>query len=397
MNTSSIVQKADDFVFELLKDESNENLIFHDYKHSYDVVSAVNEIGNDLGLSAEDLELLQIAAWFHDVGYTKVYKGHEKISIEVAIKFLEKENYDKERIDEVVNLIRVTEYGVNPANLLEDIMCDADLLSIGSVEYQNRSSLLRLEMEQVCGEHKEESDWLKWEIDFLNKHKFNTKYAQLNYNEEKSKNVIKRQKELQKLEKKKIDELLKSKEKKVKTNKKEVPQRGIETMFRVTLRNHINLSAIADNKANLMLSVNAIIISIIISVLIQNYKTNPELNIPFAFLLGVSVLTIIFATLSTKPSVTKGTFTKEDVKNKKANLLFFGNFFNTPLDEFEWGINEMMKDKDFLYGAMIRDLHSLGKVLEKKYHYLRITYLIFMYGITISVILFIVFMIIESK
>jgi hypothetical protein len=103
-------------------------------------------------------------------------------------------------------------------------------------------------------------------------------------------------------------------------------------------------------------------------------------------------LSIIFATLSTRPKITHGTFTKEDIKTKKANLLFFGNFYNSKLVDFEWGMNEMMKDKDFLYGAMIRDLHSLGRVLNKKYRYLRLTYNIFMFGMILSVILFGVFM-----
>jgi len=133
-----------------------------------------------------------------------------------------------------------------------------------------------------------------------------------------------------------------------------------------------------------------------VSAMLPNYKNSPEMIVPALFLLTVCLLSIIFATLSTRPKITRGTFTREDIKTKKANLLFFGNFFKTDLDEFEWGMNEMMKDRDFLYGAMIRDLHSLGKVLNKKYHYLRLTYNIFMYGIVLSVILFVVFMSMNS-
>jgi hypothetical protein len=89
------------------------------------------------------------------------------------------------------------------------------------------------------------------------------------------------------------------------------------------------------------------------------------------------------------PKIDSVTFTREAIKQQKANLLFFGNFHGMPLKEFEWGMNELMKSKDFLYGSMIKDFYSLGTVLAKKYKYLRIAYLIFMYGMILSVIGFI--------
>ena len=392
----SIVQKADNYVFELFKKSNKSNLIFHDYKHTTDVVKAAIEIGKATELNDNEIEMLTLAAWFHDVGYLEKCDGHEKISSEIAKKFLENENYDPKGINEILNCILVTEIDTKPVNLLQEVMCDADTLNVGTLEYPIRSKLLRAERELVSGEQMLEIDWLKHEVEFLSSHWFYTRYMQLNYNETKAKNIIQRKGELGKITRKLEEQNLKDTEKEVKSQRSEVPNRGIETMFRTTLRNHINLSAIADNKANLMLSINAIIISITISVLVPNYKTNPEFNIPAGFMLLICLLSIIFATLSTRPKVTRGTFTKEDIINKKANLLFFGNFFNTSLEEFEWGMGEMMKDRDFLYGSMVRDLHSLGKVLNRKYHFLRITYYIFMYGMILSVILFGVFIAISS-
>ena len=392
----NIIQKADNYVFDLFKNANKSNLIFHDYKHTTDVVKAVIEIGKETELKDDELEILTLAAWFHDTGYLEKCEGHEKISSEIAKKFLESENYNSEKINKVIDCILVTELDNKPVNLLQEVMCDADTLNVGTIEYPIRSKLLRAERELVSGQEMLEIDWLKNELEFLNNHWFYTRYMQLNYNETKAKNIIQRQGEFRKINRKLEEQNLKNTEKEVKSQRSEVPNRGIETMFRTTLRNHINLSAIADNKANLMLSINAIIISITISVLVPNYKTNPEFNIPAGFMLLVCLLSIVFATLSTRPKVTRGTFTKEDIINKKANLLFFGNFFNTSLEEFEWGMGEMMKDRDFLYGSMVRDLHSLGKVLNRKYYFLRITYYIFMYGMILSVLLFGVFISISS-
>ena len=66
------------------------------------------------------------------------------------------------------------------------------------------------------------------------------------------------------------------------------------------------------------------------------------------------------------------------------------------LEEFEWGMNEMMKSGSFLYGSMIKDIYSLGTVLAKKYRYLRLTYNFFMYGMIISVLAFLLTFIIIS-
>jgi hypothetical protein len=159
-------------------------------------------------------------------------------------------------------------------------------------------------------------------------------------------------------------------------------------MFRATYRTHINLSAIADNKANIMLSVSAIIISIVVSNLLPQLKMNPRLAFPTFLLLAVCLLALIFAILSTRPKVTGGTVTDEDIRNRKANLLFFGNFFNMEIEKFQEGMMEMIRDNEFLYHSMTRDLYFLGKVLAVKYKYLRICYAIFMYGIILSLAAF---------
>ena len=161
-------------------------------------------------------------------------------------------------------------------------------------------------------------------------------------------------------------------------------------MFRVTLRNHIKLSDIADTKANILLSVNAIIISIALTNLIPKLDNpkNAYLMIPTLIFLTFSVLSIIMSILATRPNVTKGRFSREDVTNKKVNLLFFGNFHQMSLEEFQWAIGEMLQDKEYIYSSLTKDLYFLGIVLERKYKLLRITYTIFMIGMVLSTIAF---------
>jgi len=178
--------------------------------------------------------------------------------------------------------------------------------------------------------------------------------------------------------------------KKKKKKKKKKLGRGVETLFRVTINNHTRLSDIADSKANILLSVNAVIISVALSVLIPKLDSpgNIYLTLPTFVLLFFSVISIVFAILATRPKVTSTEFTKEDILNKKVNLLFFGNFYKVPYQDYEDEINKMMLDNDYLYNSLTKDLHYLGIILDRKYKLLRITYNIFMVGIVVSVLTF---------
>jgi hypothetical protein len=184
---------------------------------------------------------------------------------------------------------------------------------------------------------------------------------------------------------------------KLKKTKALKPDRGIETMFRTTSHNHILLSEMADNKANILITINSIILSIVVSVLIRKLEENPKLMIPTILLVLVCLTTTVFAILSTRPTVNTGTFTREDIHSKRTNLLFFGNFFGMRLEDYDWGMREMMKDSDYLYGSLIKDVYYLGKVLGRKYKYLRLAYNIFMFGFVLSILSFLIALALSPK
>jgi hypothetical protein len=171
------------------------------------------------------------------------------------------------------------------------------------------------------------------------------------------------------------------------------PDRGIETMFRTTSSNHLMLSQMADNKANILITINSIILSVVVSVLIRKLEEDPRLVGPTIMLVSVCLSTIVFAILATRPNVSAGRFTRDDVKNKKTNLLFFGNFHGMGVEDYEWSMKQMMKDADYLYGSLIKDIYYLGAVLGRKYKFLRIAYNIFMFGFVVSILSFVVVMI----
>jgi hypothetical protein len=164
--------------------------------------------------------------------------------------------------------------------------------------------------------------------------------------------------------------------------------RGIQTMFRLTSENHFHLSELADRKANILISVNSIMISVILGFLVRRLSDSPHLMIPSIVFLMSSLTTIILAILATRPKITEGKFQREDILNKKTNLIFFGNFYRSTLEEYEWAMSTLMKDNDYLYSVLIKDIHQTGIVLGRKYRLVRLAYTTFMVGLTLSVITF---------
>jgi len=164
----------------------------------------------------------------------------------------------------------------------------------------------------------------------------------------------------------------------------------IETLLRVTANNDHQLSDMADNKAQILITVNSIIISAIISLLLRNLKDNPFLVLPSYVLLSVSLFTMILAILATRPSIPMGKFTAKDVANKKVNLLFFGNFYKMKLDDYAKGMKSILNDQEYLYNSLIKDVYSQGVVLGRKYRLLRAAYNVFMFGLIVAIMMYIV-------
>lgn len=386
----NIVKDAESFVVSYLNTHLDSKFVYHNLAHTQRVVSKIEALIAESDLTKDEQQQLLIAGWFHDTGFTKTIKGHEEESVKIATSFLQSHNVTDEAIAHISEIIRATEMHHKPKNKLEGLIRDADSAHISSKKYENYASLLRKELELTQNKTISKTDWIEENIAFLTNHTFCSDIATKKWESRKGKNLANLIQNQNKI-KANTDKLKQKKaELKFKKEKLDLPDRGIETMFRVALRNHITLSDIADTKANILLSVNAIIISVALSNLLPKLDnpSNYYLIYPTLIFMLFTVTSIVLSVMATRPNVTKGKFTKEDVANKKVNLLFFGNFHQMSLKDFEWAMEEMMKDKDYLYGSLTKDLYFLGLVLNRKYNLLRITYTVFMVGIIVSVIAF---------
>lgn len=389
---SQIVKKAEEFVFNLFKENLDQSFLYHNFTHTERVLRSLREIidGNE-DIDKETAKALQLAAILHDTGYTVTRNNHEEESVKIAKNFLKEENADESIIEKVSQCILATKMSDEPKSQIEKIIRDADSSHFGKEYFEEASEFLRKELEiQGIAQHSS-SDWLNENIKMLStKHEFYTDYALKNWQPQKEKNLGKLIKTKNKLKKKRKKEEMKAKMKAKYKNAS--PERGIQTFYRVALRNHIKLSDIADTKANILLSVNAIIISLVLSNLMSKLDSpsNAYLIIPTAIFLVSSIISMVLSIIATRPNITRGEFTKEDVENKEVNLTFFGNFHKMKLDEYEWAVDELLQDKEYVYKSLTKDLYFLGKVLDRKYRILRMTYTFFMAGMIISVIAFMI-------
>lgn len=391
MEYLDILDQVKTHIEHAFQSKANEKLVYHNLAHTEHVAKHAVELANYYKLSDRDFFVVLAASWFHDFGYLEKWDGHEQRGADAAGVFLKERGVEEEIISAIRGCIMATKMPQSPHNLLEEILCDSDLYHLGRDDFKDRNRLMRKETENLLGKHIDRDLWRMGTIKLMESHSYHTEYCISKLNETKQRNLATLKDKMKKdVSKASVVAPLKAEEiveKKAKNNR---PERGIETMFRITSGNHQRLSDMADNKAHIMISTNSIILSVILSILLRRLEDNPQLIIPTMILLIVCVVTMVFSILATRPSVPSGRFTVQDVENKSTNLLFFGNFYRMGLPEYRAGVEKMMEDREYLYGSLIKDIYAQGVVLGRKYRLLRIAYNVFMFGIVAAVIAFII-------
>lgn len=386
-----MIAAAQSHVTQLFNQHPDPVLVYHNLAHTRQVVQAAEQISSYYRLTEHDQLVVMLAVWFHDVGYVLgERKEHERAGAGSASNFIGMQQLPESVAQAVEGCILATRIPQEPKNLLEQIVCDADLFHLGSKDYKKRDKLLHAETELATGRNISGQEWTRTSILFLEAHKYHTAYCQTLLKQQKEENLERLRSKLERKQSESLQEAVVKEDKLQKPEKVRKPERGVETMFRTTSTNHIRLSSMADSKANIMISVNAIIISVLLSVLLRKLEDYPNFILPAIIFLFTSVTTIVFSVLATRPNVTSGRFTDLDIRSKKANLLFFGNFHQMTYQEYEEGMETIMENGEYLYSNMIHDIYNLGVVLGRKYRLLRFAYNTFMFGIIASVLAFII-------
>ncbi|MEM6321280.1 MAG: Pycsar system effector family protein [Bacteroidota bacterium] len=377
-----MLAKTEAAVFELYKNQQDGRLLYHTYEWANRLVELVQEIGEKTSLPASTLEMLGIAAWFFPTGFLTNYEQATESAIRNLTDFLVTKGYPKAKTEKIKDFLRLIEAKKVPISEEQEVFHDAYYALRNGEGYGTKNSLLQLEQELHRKTILPKEQWTQLQLQQLLATRFYTPHGKLTFESYLAENILSTKAQLQKIKKKRNIYVEETPPAAFQHLEDKVPNRAIQTFFRTNYRNHINLSAIADNKANIMISVNAILLSVMISLLSYRNmaETKPMILMAVIVFFITGLTSLIFAVLSARPKVTALNQKIQDKVATQKNIIFFGNFVHLSLEQYEEAMDNVFRDGELMYGNMVRDLYHLGKVLDKKYRYLTTSYNIFMVG-----------------
>jgi hypothetical protein len=383
---NELLDKARSYVLEQFEAGLAPKYLFHNFAYSTEIESAVKGLLKKTELGERTQNLLRIASLFYPVGYIDGHKKFRETSVEALNEWAEIEGVDLSSPDgNAADWILGVKGADQDSPLPVRLLHDACWSWLGRKRFDRRSNLLQLERDTIGSKEGDPIKFGEDMQDLLLNFNYLTSVGKREYDTRRRSNVSSQQRENYTIEQNEV---------KARTGKNF--GRGIDTMYRTAFRNHINLSRIADGKANMMISINTIILSIVITVSGASlsffedvFFENPEFLIPIISLLLSSLIAVVFAVFSARPNVTEYRIKKDKlIKSKEASLLYFGNFLKLEKKEFVEYMATMKLNQSALYDDLAKDLYDLGQVMHRKYLLLTISYNTFVGGLALAVISF---------
>ncbi|MGK0364628.1 MAG: hypothetical protein ACI85O_001686 [Saprospiraceae bacterium] len=389
---TTLGERAKIYALQLFNERGDARLTYHNFRQAAEVNILIREIADAENIIETAREAAEIASWFYLTGFLSDPKNTSVFARKNANEFLSVQQIPASSTEQVIACLQSIESGNVPRNDAARIFSDARNAWLFATDFFEKSAFLRFELELLLHEQYSKADWTQFRLQQIIGAKFYTAYAKEKYEIDTGRNLMS-QKSL--VEKSRNNTTMRDDEVVLRTFEgieKRMPERAIQTFFRANYRNHINLSQIADNKANIMISVNAILISVVLSIAsYQNIsERNPAILAPVIVFVIAGLASLIFAVLSARPKVTSLNNGKKTMEEVKQNVAFFGNFVGLTVEQFEEAMDAVMRDGELMYGNMTRDLYYLGKVLDKKYRLLTMSYNIFMVGFATTVVFFLI-------
>ncbi len=392
-----ILKEAEQHIKNLFSLHKNELLLFHNLGYIKKTVSYANQLCEMEDISPMERENILLAAWFFSSGYLIDYVDNRRQSLRIAHEFLEDKKLEAERIEEILMIIETVLHNKQHENISGEILYDASEFYLGSEDFLLWVKYHRQERNYFLTPKLTKKSFLQTVQNFLHEHKYCTKSGKNLFSEEKEKNVTKIKfllgNELKKqlpTDNRMLINDLKEEIRLInqKVEKRLTSYRGFDTLYRITARNQITLSGLADNKSNILITLNTLIVSAVITFVLVNISKLSLLMYPSFIAIAFSVISITFAILATRPQIKPGIFRMEDFYNKKVDLIFYGNFYKMDFNDYEKAMNDMLKDQDLLLSNLNRDQFAIGKILGKKFKFLNISFTVFLSGFIISSVSF---------
>lgn len=366
----------------------------HNFAAALKLVQTCDHISVHTDLKRQDRMKISLAAWFLYTGFCSDPVNYQMASTELASSFFKEKGFNPELILEIEETILATRYPQQPFTIQAQVLCDAEMSWLADKSFLQTLSLLRKDKALTSKVEIEEKNWLAENILMFENHIYFIPFSREMFEKKKKKNLLLLK---EKLSAHDISQsiiqgsfsLPKTEEKTEAVLTSDLKlERGVETLFRNTSRNQIHLIRLADYKANMIISINAIIISVILSFLIIRLDANKYLELPTFILVLTNIMTILIAISATRPRINMDNRNDEKMREAGDNLLFYGNFYKMPFDKFKGDIRKTIIDKEYLYDSLSKDIYHQGILLVKKFRKINLSYTVFITGLILSVIAF---------
>jgi len=368
----------------------NDQYSFHNYNRTVNIVRNCDALGVTMNLGGQELKLAHLAAWFTELGFSEDHRNYQGKSVKLAREYFRTKKLDDGVFEKLEECILSTRVPQQPVSVISQLICDATMYHLAEKDSLQLAESLRNEFAAVAQVEYSDEEWINEYIKMINNHFYFTRTAREIFQKRKEKTLaaFQAKREMVRLVQQEspgeFENYIPAKEKKVAEEALKL-ERGVQTLYRITETRHMDLSNKAHDKASLLISVNSIIMSIVLSVLVTKLEENRYLLIPTAFLVITSAVTIVVSIISTRPRI----IGRVQSANEEKNLLFYGDFANLSVNDYKKAMRELYTHPVDLYDSLSRDIYYQGVVLKWKFKYINIAYNIFMYGFISTIIAFI--------
>ncbi len=369
---AAMLERARRWVLDLFNDHGDTRLVWHNFARTNQLVTLSARLATDDKLDEVDLLALYTAAWFSYTGWLFDPSDPLTASRQLARQFLHAEHQPdalQDNVHEVLGAVNMTEPPISPVGR---ILWDAVLALHVGPDYSETQKLRKKEQENILRTAISNEQWRQEEVLLLRTLSFFTAEGKATFEPELARHLQSLERRQEKAEKPVVETVP------AKSNGNST----IQTYFKTSYHTHIHLSGIADRKAQMLISVNAILISVLITVLSYSNiaETRPPLLIPVTLFMVFGLSALVFAVLSARPKVTRQPIAHLLPEERRSNLLFFGHFTQLDPDDYIREMNDLFEDPNELQSAMHRDMYFLGKVMDRKYRLVSMAYTLFLIG-----------------
>jgi uncharacterized protein len=176
------------FILDKLSAELSDKLTYHGIHHTLDVLYMAEDLCYAEKISPYQTLLVKTASLYHDAGFTIGTQEHESLGCEIVRAYLPRYDYTAAEIDSICGMIMATRIPQTPKNILEEIICDADLDYLGRDDFPQIGDTLFAEL-KAYNVLRSVKDWNRLQVNFLENHRFFTRTNRARRNPQKQRHL----------------------------------------------------------------------------------------------------------------------------------------------------------------------------------------------------------------